>query len=94
MRGLSNIREPVEIGGEHIALEDEVYKFAFPNDLDQTGRFKLFNVMRQGRGAHIMSFVQDAAGRRLGTGADLLEDLITARLGQSAGNLRKLPVCQ
>ena len=75
-------------------MQDEVHEFSFANDLDQTRRLQFFNVMRQGRGAHIVGFVQHSARRRRVTRPDLLEDLIAPRLGQRTGNSRKLPVCE
>jgi len=50
--------------------------------------------VRQGRSAHIVRFLQDAARRRLLLGADLLEELVAPRLSQGARDLRKLLIRQ
>jgi hypothetical protein len=41
-----------------------------------------------------MDLLQIAAGRRIGGAADILEDLVAARLGEGAGDQRDLPVGQ
>src|SRR4029077_16250948 len=78
--------EAVQVGAQHVATKAYVHELAFANDVDQAGRFQLLDVMRKGRGAHLMGPVQDAAGGRVGASADLLEDPIASRFGQGPGD--------
>ena len=75
-------------------LEHQVRAFSFANDLDQTGYFQFLHVMGNRRRAHAMSLKQDAARHRIAASADLLEDLVAPRFGQSAADQGKLAVCQ
>ena len=95
MRGSAtlNFRESAQVGAQNVALKDEIHELALANDLDQAGRLQLFDVMREGRGTHVMGLRQDVAGHWIVTGPDLLENLIASRLGQGAGDPRKLPIC-
>jgi len=49
--------------------------------------------MGDSRRAHLVHSVQFGAGCWSGAGANRLEDLIPSRLGQGAGDARKLPAC-
>jgi hypothetical protein len=67
---------------------------AFANDFDQAGHLQLFNVMREGRGAHTVGSLQLGAGRRIFARRDLPEHLNASRFGQNSANLRHLTARQ
>src|SRR5712671_7340501 len=87
-------RQPVEIGAQDPALQDKVCELAFAKDLDQAGGLELLDVMGQGRGADALALMHDAARRRGGVLADLLEDLNTTGLGERARDARDLALGQ
>src|SRR5260370_2104821 len=87
-------REPVEIGAQDGALEDEAGELAFAQDLDQAGGFELLDVMGERRGADAVALVQHAARRRGVVRADLLEDPNATRLGERPRNARQLALGQ
>ncbi len=86
--------ESIQVGAQDVALQNEIGEFAFTNDLDQSGGFQFFHMMRKGGGAYPVRFVKDGAGRRAFAGPDLLEYLVASRLGQGARDARELPVRQ
>ena len=77
---------------QDISLEDQVGEFSLSHNLDQAGRFQLFHVMGEGRGADAVGLVEDGAGRGVFAGSELFEDLIASWLGQCTGDLCKLPI--
>ena len=60
--------------------------------LDQSGALQLLEVVREGGGADLVRVVQGAAGQGWVGAADLLKDLMAARLGERARDLRELLV--
>ena len=56
-------RQPVEVGVQDPALQDEVCELAFAEDLDQAGGLELLDVMGQGRGADALALMHGAARR-------------------------------
>src|ERR1700730_14461453 len=87
-------RQPVEIGLQCPAFQDEVCELAIAEDLDQAGGLELLDVMGQGRGTNALALVQRAAGRWSVMLHDLLEERSAARLGERAGNARELALGQ
>ncbi len=82
--------EPLQVGLEDVALEHEVHELALALDLHQARRLELLDVVREGRGADVVRFLQGRArAGRIG-GADLLQDLEAARLGEGACDAREL----
>jgi len=77
-----------------MALEDKVRELAVANDLDQAGRFQLFNVMRQSRITYGVDLVQPRASHRMVQSPDVFEDLDAPRFSKYAPDSRELPVCQ
>ncbi len=86
--------EPVQVGPENVALEQQTHELTLADDLHQPGRLQLFDVMGEGGSAHPMRAAHGTAGRGVLGGADLLEDLEAPRLGQRAGDSRELPFGQ
>jgi hypothetical protein len=89
---LSDLAEAVEVGAQDVALEGEVHELPLARGLDEAGGLQLLDVVREGRGAHLLGLVESAARGDAVAGADLLEDLHAARLGQGARDARELPV--
>lgn len=87
----SDLAEPGEIGVERGAVEDELCAAALAADLDQPRGLELFHMVRERGGADLMGFGERAAGRRLGRGAELFQDLHPARLGERARDALELP---
>src|ERR1700687_3929048 len=83
--------EPVQVGPQNIALEQQIHELTLADDLHQPGRLQLLEVVGEGRSARPMSAVQGAAGRGVLGGPDLLEDLEASRLCQRTRNSRELP---
>ena len=75
-----------------VAAKDHVHELAVTNDIDQAGRFQLLDMMGERRGTYIVRILQLAAGEGGVASANLFENLIAARLGQRAGDPRKLPI--
>jgi len=90
----SNLREPLQVGAQSIALQEKVHELALANDLDEAGRLQLLDMMGEGGGAYGVGLVQDAARQGIVRGSDLLEDLVASRFGQGAGDARELPIRQ
>src|SRR5437016_762848 len=84
-----DFRQPIEIGAQNRALEDEVCELAFADDLDQAGGLELLDVMGEGRGADALALVHGLAWSRIVVRPDLLEDPHAPRLGERAGNARE-----
>lgn len=74
-------------------MQDEIREFTLADDANQAGCLQLLYVMGDSRRAHLVHSVQPGAGCWSGAGANRLEDLIPSRLGQGAGDARKLPAC-
>src|SRR5260370_13294207 len=72
-------REPVEIGAQDGALEDEAGELAFAQDLDQAGGFAFLDVLGERRGADAVARAQHAARARGGGCRALLDDPHPAR---------------
>jgi hypothetical protein len=49
---------------EYIAFEYDARALVLTSDFDQAGHLQLFNVMREGRGAHAVGLAQPGARRR------------------------------
>jgi len=86
--------ETVQVGAQDIAAQGQIHELAVAGDLEQAGCFQLLDVMRESGGAHIVGFLHAAAGTWLGAGADLLEDLIAAWLGERVRDPGELPIRQ
>lgn len=91
-KGRLNSGEVVDVSLEHTALDGEIGKFALAGNLDQSRCFQFFNVVGEGCSRHWL-FRPD-----LGTGgafsrSDLAEDLVAARVRESAGDHDDLPIC-
>jgi len=85
--------ELVHVRAEDVPLQDEIREFTLADNPNQTGRLQLLYVVGDSRRAHLVHAVQPGAGGWSGTSANRLEDLIPSRLGQCAGDARKLPAC-
>src|SRR5579859_4629089 len=53
-RRQSDFRQPVQIGLQHIAFEDQIHELAVAAGFDQARRFQLFDVMGQGGGSDFL----------------------------------------
>jgi hypothetical protein len=89
----SDFGETLQIGREHVALENEVRELPLADDLDEAGGLQLLHVMGDGRGAHLLRLGQAATGGRIGRAADVTEHLVAARFSKGAGDQRELSVC-
>jgi hypothetical protein len=88
----SEAGEAVEIGAEHVALEDEIGEFALALDTNEAGVFEFLHVVGEGRGTDGLTFAEAGAGSGALIAADLGEDLITAGRGEGAGDEGELAV--
>src|SRR5689334_21375469 len=82
----SNLRQPVQVRAQHVALELEIGELAVPDDLDQARGLELLEMVRQRRRADGLALVERAAGHRRLALADRLQHLRAPRLGQRAGD--------
>ena len=89
-----NFRETLEVCLQNVAAQCVVDEFAFALSVDQASVFKLFHVMRERCGADRETVSDIAAGTGGIASADLLEDLVAARICQRAGNESKLAICK
>src|SRR5438552_16218282 len=80
--------EAVEIGAQHVALEDEVGELAVADDRDQARGLELLDVMGEGGRAYLVVLMQRAAPHRRLARADLLQYLIAPRLRERTRNAR------
>src|SRR5258708_28704102 len=87
-----DLREPIQVGAQDVALHNEIGESALALDLYQASSLQLLYVMGKCRGADAVVFLQIRAGSGIATCADFLQDLIASRLSQSAGDPRKLPI--
>src|SRR5579864_5264868 len=93
-RAILDLGQTLHVSAQDRPLENKVGKLAFADDLYQSSRFQFLHMMGKRRCAHVVDLVQLGAGRRLAARADFFQYLQTSRLSQSAGDPRKLPVCQ
>ena len=85
----------VEVGAPDVPLQRQVGEFAFADDLDKTCGFKLFQVVGKGSCAHILAFLQIAAGKEFATArGNCLQYLVAPGFCESAGDLRKLALAE
>jgi hypothetical protein len=87
-------RQLIEVGAQYRAPQDKICELAFANELDQAGSLEFLNVMREGRGANALLFVQGGARGRRVVLPDLLENLNAPGLGERAGDARELAIGQ
>jgi hypothetical protein len=89
-----NLGEPVEIGLEDITAKGVIDEFAYAPGLDQTGVLQFLHVMREcGRSdRQATSNISAGAGSVIST--DLLEDLVTVRIGERTGDKGEFAVCK
>ena len=66
-------------------------EFALPHNRNQPRVFQFFQVMGKRGSGHRLAFPQMGAGHALASRADLLEDLVSSRIGQRLGNQPDLP---
>lgn len=74
-----------QIGVEHVTLKLETHALAFTGDFDETGIFELFNVMREGGRGDWLALAEVGAKNATALRADMLQDLVTARVGKGFG---------
>jgi hypothetical protein len=67
---------------QYVALQQQAGEFAFSNDLDQSGGFELFQVVRERGCGHGLALAHIGAGDTGGLGAYLGQDLVATRIGQ------------
>ena len=70
---------------QHVALQSQASKFSLPHNLDQSGVFQLFQVVGERGRADGLAFAQLGAGGGIAF-TDLLEDRVSARIRQGAGD--------
>ena len=78
--------EAVEVGAQDVRLGKVVDELTFFFGADQAGGFKLFHEVREGGGGYVDAVAHAATGGAGALGADLLEDLVAARVGESTGD--------
>ena len=83
-RSPSDLGETLEIGLQHLTLQHQIDVLALALDLNQAGRFELFEMVRHRRRAHIVTLLERGARAGAIRAADLLKQPNTARLGQRA----------
>ena len=84
---LSNFRKLIEVCVEHVSLKNETHEFTLADDLDEAGRFELFDVVRKSRRTDLVIFRKFAAGFcLLAASANRLENLETPGLRQRLGD--------
>ena len=87
-----NYRQPRQVRPQNRAVDAHAHALAGARNVDQPRGLELFQVMRQRRGTHLMRIEEGGAGECILGRPDLLEDLIAARLGERARNVRELLV--
>ncbi len=81
-KGLDEVGlELVEVGAEDGGLEGVVDELAVLYGADEAGGFKLFHVVGEGGWGDVDAVAHLAAGGGTALGAELLEDLVAARVG-------------
>src|SRR3954452_21110908 len=81
-----NRREVFQVGVQDFALEGEVGELALPRDGDEARGFQFLKVMGEGCGGDGLALAKVGAGGSLLAGSDLLQDLVTARIGKRLGD--------
>lgn len=76
----------LDVGLQHISLQDQAGELAGSQDGDKPCRFKLFNVMRKSSGAHGLALAHVRAGDSAVSRANLLEYLVAPRIRQRLGD--------
>ena len=86
--------QPVKIGPQNVALQNQARELPLAHHLDQTSLFEFLNMVRDGSGTDLLHFFQFAALHGVRLPADLLQDVIAARFGERAGDFGKLRIGQ
>lgn len=86
----SNFCQMVNIGLENIALQHQMCELALAENSNQAGRFQLFDVMRKCGCCDGLATAHIRAGHSFIPCANLLQDFMAARIGQSFGNQANL----
>jgi hypothetical protein len=78
--------EAVEVGAEDAGLGEVIHALTLFFGADETGGFELFHVMGEGWGADVDVLAEVTTGGGTGLGAEFFQDLVTARVGEGAGD--------
>lgn len=89
---MSETGEALEVGVEDVAPQREAGVLAMALDVDEAGVLELFHVMGKGGRADGLLFGEAGAGRGAFIAADLGEDFVAARFGESLGDKGELLV--
>ena len=90
----SDLGETLEIGLQHLTLQHQIHVLAVALDLNQAGRFELFDVVRHRRRAHVVILLKRAARARAIRAADLLKQPNAAWLGECARDACELTLAE
>jgi hypothetical protein len=75
---------------QNATLKDEVREFSVTGYFNQTGRFKILDMMGESRPAHLVEIKQSSTGHRTAKCANCFKDLNAARFRKSATDSREL----
>ena len=78
--------EAVEVGLEDLGLGEVIDEFAVFFGADEACGLELFHVVGEGGGGDVDAVAHAAAGGGAALGADFLEDLVAARVGEGSGD--------
>jgi len=76
----------VEVGFENIALKDQAHALALSLKLDEAGVLEFFDVMGESRSRNRLASAHFTAKHPCLLGSDVLEDFVTARVGERFGD--------
>jgi len=86
----SDRSQVTQIGFQNVALKLEAHALALAADFDETGVFQFLDVMGERGRSYRMALAHVSAKNAFLFRADMLQDLMTARVGKSLGNQLEL----
>lgn len=89
-----NFPEAVEISLKNVAAQSVIHKLAFALDIDEAGILQFLHVVGERGGSDRKAVFDIAAGAQVLVSAELLKDLVAARIGQRPGDEGDLAVCE
>jgi hypothetical protein len=82
----------VQVGLQNVTLQQKVCEFALSNDVDKPRCLQLFHVMGKSGCGYGLAFAYVGAGNTPSHCANLFQDLMAARIGQSLRDQPYLPL--